>query len=45
MFALIDLGAIVVPLTDLTKADHDYFFEIALVDFVNAKIKKTSPEN
>lgn len=31
---LIDLGAIVVPLSPLTRNDHEYFFESALVDTV-----------
>jgi long-chain acyl-CoA synthetase len=31
---LIDLGAIVVPLTVETRAEHDYFFESAAVDVV-----------
>ncbi len=31
---LIDLGAVVVPLTDETQNEHDYFFHAALVDHV-----------
>ena len=31
---LIDLGAIVVPLTVETRSQHEYFFECALVDAV-----------
>ena len=31
---LIDLGAIIVPLTNETKNDHEYFFKSALVDYV-----------
>ena len=31
---LLELGAIVVPLTVETKKEHEYFFESALVDFV-----------
>jgi len=31
---LIDRGAILVPLTTATAADHDYFFDAALVDVV-----------
>jgi len=31
---LVDLGAIVVPLTEDTAPDHEYFFETALVDWV-----------
>ncbi len=34
LFYLIDLGAIVVPLTTQTENDHNYFFEVALVDYV-----------
>ena len=34
LFYLIDLGAIIVPLTIQTEKDHMYFFEVALVDFV-----------
>tara|TARA_B110000977_G_scaffold197561_1_gene280403 strand:- start:39499 stop:40794 length:1296 start_codon:yes stop_codon:yes gene_type:complete len=34
LLRLIDLGAIIVPLTNETAYDHDYFFESALVDFV-----------
>lgn len=34
LFYLIDLGAIVVPLTAQTKKDHEYYFEVALVDYV-----------
>ena len=31
---LIDLGAIVMPLSTLTFSDHDYFFEAGMVQFV-----------
>lgn len=34
LLRLIDIGAIVVPLTVETKHEHDYFFESALVDVV-----------
>ncbi|OUU36425.1 MAG: AMP-dependent synthetase [Verrucomicrobia bacterium TMED56] len=34
LLSLIDLGAILVPLTVETREDHEYFFETALVDFV-----------
>jgi long-chain acyl-CoA synthetase len=34
LLRLIDLGAIVVPLTFDTKQQHDYFFESSLVDIV-----------
>ncbi len=34
LFYLIDLGAIVVPLTTQTEKDHKYFFQVALVDYV-----------
>jgi acyl-coenzyme A synthetase/AMP-(fatty) acid ligase len=34
LLALIDLGAIVVPLTDDTVAEHEYFFAAAQVDVV-----------
>lgn len=34
LLRLIDLGAIVVPLTIETVREHEYFFESALVDFV-----------
>lgn len=34
LLRLIDLGAIVVPLTIETKNEHEYFFESALVDFI-----------
>jgi long-chain acyl-CoA synthetase len=34
LLRLIDIGAIVVPLTIETKHEHDYFFESALVDVV-----------
>jgi len=34
LLRLIDLGAIVVPLTDDTRADHEYFFESSSVDVV-----------
>ena len=31
---LIDKGVIIVPLTEETEQQHDYFFESALVDFI-----------
>lgn len=34
LLRLIDLGVIVVPLTDETKLEHEYFFDSALVDVV-----------
>ena len=34
LLKLIDKNVILVPLTDDTKAQHDYFFEFALVDVV-----------
>jgi acyl-CoA synthetase (AMP-forming)/AMP-acid ligase II len=34
LFYLIDLGAIVMPLTMQTQKDHEYFFDVGLVDFV-----------
>jgi long-chain acyl-CoA synthetase len=34
LLRLIDLGAIIVPLTVDTTSDHEYFFDAALVDFV-----------
>jgi len=34
LLRLIDLGAIVVPLTSATRPEHEYFFEAASVDFV-----------
>tara|TARA_X000000368_G_C22982578_1_gene690597 strand:- start:23 stop:1324 length:1302 start_codon:yes stop_codon:yes gene_type:complete len=34
LFYLIDLGAIVVPLTNQTEKEHKYFFEVAFVDYV-----------
>jgi len=34
LLRLIDLGVIVVPLTNHTKHDHEYFFDTALVDAV-----------
>jgi long-chain acyl-CoA synthetase len=34
ILSLIDLGAIVVPLTEETKREHEYFFDAALVDVV-----------
>jgi long-chain acyl-CoA synthetase len=34
LLRLIDLGAIIAPLTDDTKHDHNYFFDVALVDFI-----------
>jgi len=34
LLRLIDLGAIVVPLTIETISDHEYFFDAALVDYV-----------
>ena len=34
MINLIDKGAIIVPLSPLTREDHEYFFETALVDWV-----------
>jgi len=34
LLRLIDLGAIVVPLTTETVNDHEYFFETALVDYI-----------
>ncbi len=34
LLALIDLGAVLVPLTEETHADHEYFFEAAGVDVV-----------
>lgn len=34
LLRLIDLGAVVVPLTSETKHEHEYFYQSALVDFV-----------
>lgn len=34
LLSLMDLGAIVVPLTIETSSEHEYFFESALVDFI-----------
>lgn len=34
LLQLIDLGAIVVPLTKETISEHEYFFDAALVDFI-----------
>ena len=34
LLRLIDIGAIVVPLTAVTRPDHEYFFEAAAVDVV-----------
>ena len=34
LLRLIDLGVIIVPLTDETKHDHEYFFESACVDVI-----------
>jgi long-chain acyl-CoA synthetase len=34
LLRLIDLGAVVVPLTVATAPEHDYFFEAALVDVI-----------
>lgn len=34
LLRLVDLGAVIVPLTKETTAEHDYFFEKALVDVV-----------
>jgi long-chain acyl-CoA synthetase len=34
LLRLIDIGVVVVPLTDDTRHEHDYFFESALVDVV-----------
>lgn len=42
LLRLIDLGAVLVPLTTDTRHEHPYFFESALVDFVieNKSIQK-----
>ena len=45
LLRLIDMGAIVVPLTAETKHEHEYFFESAFVDVVieeNQVMRKTS---
>jgi long-chain acyl-CoA synthetase len=34
LLRLVDLGVVVVPLTNETKQEHEYFFETALVDVV-----------
>ena len=34
LIRLIDIGAILVPLTNQTKQEHDYFFDSALVDII-----------
>jgi long-chain acyl-CoA synthetase len=34
LLRLIDRGAVLVPLTEATQPDHEYFFEAAAVDFV-----------
>ena len=34
MLRLIDRGAVLVPLTEATRPEHEYFFEAASVDFV-----------
>ena len=34
LLRLIDMGAIVIPLTKETKKEHEYFFESAFVDVV-----------
>jgi long-chain acyl-CoA synthetase len=47
MINLIDRGAILVPLSLLTVADHDYFFETAKINWIvqNGMIKKLSPHS
>ncbi len=42
MLRLIDLGAIVIPLTIETTHEHEYFFETAFVDFVikNGEVRR-----
>ncbi|MBL7663861.1 MAG: long-chain fatty acid--CoA ligase [Bacteriovoracaceae bacterium] len=42
LLQLIDLNVIIVPLTNETKEQHEYFFETALVDFVidNGKVSR-----
>ena len=42
LLSLIDLGAVVVPLSPLTRHDHEYFFESALVDIVVEGVEVTS---
>lgn len=39
LLRLIDLGAVIVPLTKETKDQHEYFFESALVDFIIEDLK------
>lgn len=34
LLRLIEIGAIVVPLTEATRPEHKYFFEVAAVDVV-----------
>ncbi len=51
LLRLIDRGAVVVPLTDATRPEHEYFFEAASVAFVieggalqhRAKVDRTNP--
>ncbi|HZW14243.1 MAG TPA: class I adenylate-forming enzyme family protein [Noviherbaspirillum sp.] len=42
LLRLIDIGVVVVPLTDETRHEHEYFFESALVDVVidGSKVKR-----
>ena len=42
---LIDLKVVIVPLTDLTFQEHEYFFESALVDFVIRGLVVTKREH
>ena len=44
LLRLIDIGVVVVPLTDDTRHEHDYFFESALVDVVidGTEVKRRS---
>lgn len=47
LLRLIDLKAIIVPLTDLTIQQHEQFFDVACVDFIirNGELKKRVHKN
>ena len=44
LLRLIDRGAVLVPLTEATRPEHEYFFEAASVDFVidGASVRRRS---
>ena len=47
LIKLIDLKAIIVPLTNLTDEQHDQFFDVACVDYIicDGKISKRNHNN